>query len=54
MIRDGAQAEPVCEITVAGNQKDIFLQLTPADVLQFRRGTDAPTLRVEGLTLAGA
>jgi PmbA protein len=54
MIRDGALAEPVSEITIAGNLKDIFLHLTPADDLQFRRGTDAPTLRVEGLTLAGA
>ena len=26
----------------------------PADDLAFRRGTDAPTIRVEGLTLAGA
>lgn len=54
MIRDGALAEPVSEITIAGNLKDMFLHLTPADDLQFRRGTDAPTLRVEGLTLAGA
>ncbi|MBX6743632.1 MAG: TldD/PmbA family protein [Acetobacteraceae bacterium] len=54
MIRNGALAEPVSEITVAGNLKDMFLHLTPADDLQFRRGTDAPTLRVEGLTMAGA
>ena len=54
MIRDGALAEPVSEITVAGNLREMFLHLTPADDLQFRRGTDAPTLRVEGLTMAGA
>jgi len=54
MIRNGALAEPVSEITVAGNLKEMFLHLTPANDLQFRRGTDAPTIRVEGLTMAGA
>ena len=39
-IRDGRIAEPVAEITVAGNLKDMFLNLTPADDLEFRRGTD--------------
>ncbi|MDO9710213.1 TldD/PmbA family protein [Paracraurococcus lichenis] len=53
MIRDGALAEPVSEITIAGNVKDMLLELTPADDLQFRRGTDSPTIRVEGLTMAG-
>ena len=54
MIRDGALAEPVSEITVAGNLRDMLLNLTPADDLVFKRGTDAPTVRVEGLTVAGA
>jgi PmbA protein len=54
MIRDGALAEPVAEITIAGNLIDIFAHMTPANDLRFRRGTDAPTVRVEGLTLAGA
>jgi PmbA protein len=54
MIRDGALAEPVSEITIAGNVKDMLLNLTPADDLEFRRGTDSPTVRVEGLTMAGA
>jgi len=53
MIRDGQLAEPVAEITIAGNLIDMFAHLTPASDLQFRRGTDAPTVRVEGLTLAG-
>jgi PmbA protein len=53
MIRDGALAEPVAEITVAGNLLDMFLHLTPANDLRFRRGTDAPTIRVDGLTMAG-
>ena len=54
MIRDGQLAEPVAEITIAGHLAEMFLHLTPADDLRFRRGTDAPTLRVEGMTLAGA
>ena len=54
MIRNGELAEPVAEITIAGNLIDMFAALTPANDLQFRRGTDAPSLRVEGLTIAGA
>jgi PmbA protein len=54
MIRDGAIAEPVAEITIAGNLLDMFAHLTPANDLRFRRGTDAPTVRVDGMTMAGA
>jgi PmbA protein len=53
MIRGGALAEPVAEITIAGNLKDMFLRLRAANDLRFRRGTDAPTLRIDGMTLAG-
>ena len=53
-IRDGQLAEPVAEITIAGNLADMFLNLTPADDLRFRRATDAPTIRIDGLTVAGA
>ena len=54
MIRDGVLAEAVSEITVAGNLKQMFLNMAAANDLVFRRGTDCPTLRIEGLTLAGA
>ena len=54
MIRDGVLAEAVSEITVAGNLKQMFLNMSAANDLVFRRGTDCPTLRIEGLTLAGA
>lgn len=54
MIRHGQLAEPVAEITIAGSGLDMFANLTPASDLRFRRGTDAPTIRVEGLTMAGA
>lgn len=54
MIRNGALAEAVAEITVAGNLREMFSRLVPADDLAFRRGTDAPTVRIDGLTVAGA
>jgi PmbA protein len=54
MIRNGALAEAVSEITIAGNLKEMFLNMAAANDLTFKRGSDAPTLRIEGLTLAGA
>ncbi len=53
-IENGKIAYPVSGVTIAGNLKDMFARLTPADDLVFRHGTNAPTLRVEGMTLAGA
>jgi PmbA protein len=53
-IENGKLAYPVSEITIAGNLKDMYRNLTPADDLEFRHGTDSPTLRVEGMTIAGA
>ena len=52
-IEDGELAYPVSEVTIAGNLKDMFLGLTAADDLNLRYGVDAPTLRIEGMTLAG-
>jgi len=54
MIRQGQIAEPVSEITIAGKLQEMFLHMAPASDLSFRRGTDAPTVRVDGMTLAGA
>lgn len=53
-IEKGQLAYPVAGITIAGNLKDMFRNLTPANDLVFRYGTNAPTLRVEGMTIAGA
>ncbi|MDF1734764.1 MAG: metallopeptidase TldD-related protein [Minwuia sp.] len=52
-IEDGEIAFPVSEMTIAGNLKDMFMHLTPANDLTFRYGTNAPTLVVEGMTVAG-
>ena len=53
MIRDGAIAEPVAEITIAGHLLEMFAHITPANDLRFKRGTDAPTIRIDGMTMAG-
>ena len=53
-IETGKIAYPVSEITIASNLKEMFRNLTPANDLVFRYGTNAPTLRVEGMTIAGA
>ncbi len=52
-IENGKRAYPVSEVTIAGHLLDMFKTLTPANDLEFRYGTNAPTLRVEGLTIAG-
>ncbi len=52
-IENGVRTYPVSELTIAGHLLDIFGTLTPANDLEFRYGTNAPTVRVEGLTVAG-
>jgi len=53
-IRNGELAEAVSEITIAGNLKDMFMALVPASNLEFKYGTNAPTVRVNGMMIAGA
>jgi PmbA protein len=52
-IENGRLTFPVSEVTIAGNLMTIFGALEPANDLEFRYGTNAPTTRVEGLTVAG-
>ena len=52
-IENGALAYPVSEVTIAGNLKDMFLNVTPANDIDRSYGTAAPTLAIEGMTLAG-
>ena len=54
MVRGGEIAEPVAEITIAANLRDMFTTLEPASDLEFRRGLDAPTLLVPEMTVAAA
>lgn len=52
-IENGQRTYPVSEVTIAGHLLDMFRELTPANDLTFKYGTNAPTLRLEGLTVAG-
>ena len=52
-IENGQCTYAVSEVTIAGHLFDMFASLTPANDLTFRYGTNAPTLRVEGMTVAG-
>lgn len=54
IIENGAIAAPVAEITIAGNLLAMFRHLTPANDLEYRRAFNVPTLRVDGMTVAGA
>jgi len=53
-IENGEIAFPVSEVTIAGNLIGMFANLVAASDLQFRHGTNSPTVRIEGMTLAGA
>lgn len=52
-IENGELAWPVSEVTIAANLKDMFLNMTPAGDLDRQHGVAAPTLLIEGMTLAG-
>ncbi|TGQ73388.1 TldD/PmbA family protein [Mesorhizobium sp. M00.F.Ca.ET.186.01.1.1] len=53
-IENGELAYPVAEVTIASNLKTMFLNMVPASDLDRNFGTAAPTLLIEGMTLAGA
>jgi PmbA protein len=52
-IENGALAWPVGEVTIAGNLRDMFARLVPAADLEVQGTCDAPTVRVDGMTVAG-
>ena len=53
-IENGELSYPVSEVTIASNLKDMFLRMVPARDLDRNYGTAAPTLLIEGMTLAGS
>merc|ERR1712127_510608 len=53
MVEDGIFKYPVSEITIAGNFKDIFKNITLADDLEFKYSTNAPTMLIDGMVAAG-
>lgn len=52
-IENGKIAYPVTEGTIAGNLKDMLMTITPADDLDFTRSNITPSLRIDGMTVAG-
>ena len=54
LVRDGAIAGPVQEVTVASNLIAMFATLEPGSDLDFRRGIDSPTLLIPEMTVAAA
>ncbi len=52
-IENGKLSYAVSEMTIAGHLFEIFRSLRPANDLTFRYGVNAPTVRIEGLTIAG-
>lgn len=52
-VRDGKIAEPISEITIAGNLIDMFARLIPANDLKFDHAVNAPSILIEGMTIAG-
>jgi PmbA protein len=53
-IEKGEIVYPVSELTIAGKLPEMFAQMTPADDLAFKYSVNTPTLRVEGMTVAGS
>ncbi len=52
-IIGGEVAGPVAEFTIAGNLIDMFAALTPANDLEWHRMVNVPTIRVDGMMIAG-
>ncbi|AYG58241.1 TldD/PmbA family protein [Rhizobium jaguaris] len=52
-IENGELTFPVSEVTIASNLKEMFMRVTPANDIDRDFGVAAPTLAIEGMTLAG-
>jgi PmbA protein len=52
-IENGEITYPVSELTIAGHLLEMFKSMAVADDLEFRYGVNAPTVRIEGLTIGG-
>jgi PmbA protein len=53
LIENGSVGHAVAEVTIAGNLKEMFARLAAANDLQFRYAINVPTLRIDGMTIAG-
>ena len=53
LVEKGEFKYPINEITIAGNFKDMFQNITLADDLEFEYSTNSPTMMIEGMVVAG-
>ena len=53
-ISGGKISHPVSEATIAGNLKEMFKAITRANDIDMRKSTSAPSLRIDGMTVAGS
>ena len=52
-IKNGELSTPITEATIAGNLKDMFMTLKPANDLDFSHSINCPTILIDGMTIAG-
>ena len=53
-ISNGKIKQPISEATIAGNLKDMLLNVTRANDIDMRDSIASPSLRVDGMTVAGS
>jgi PmbA protein len=53
LIEGGEITRPVSGITIAGNLRPMLASMTAAGDLEHRQGVNVPTIRVDGMTVAG-
>ncbi|MFV0411171.1 MAG: TldD/PmbA family protein [Paracoccus sp. (in: a-proteobacteria)] len=53
-VENGKISHPVNECTIAGNLREMLMQITPANDARDWRAVRVPSLLVEGMTVAGA
>ncbi len=53
LVENGEFKYPINEITIAGNFKDMFQNITLANDLEFKYATNSPTMMIEGMVVAG-
>ena len=53
LVEQGEFKYPINEITIAGNFKDMFKNITLANDLEFKYATNSPTMMIDGMVVAG-
>jgi PmbA protein len=53
LIENGEITYPISEITVAGNIKNMFKEISLANDLEFKSKTNSPTIRINNISIAG-